>query len=96
MSILPSHKQGIHYIERCRVMCKDEQVVYLEADSERKTRKFWAIPFGNLNILLLGNGTSITNKAARMLSEEGVMLGFTSGGGTPLFLASQDQYRPNN
>ena len=44
---------------------------------------------------MLGTGTSITQSAARRLSDEGVMIGFTGGDGTPLFLASQSEYRPN-
>ena len=57
-------------------------------------QKFWSIPYGNTSVLLLGTGTSISQPAARLLAEEGVMLAFVGGGGTPLFLSSQSEYRP--
>ena len=92
MSIMPSHRQGLYLLEHCRVMVKDDQLTYVQ--QKDGFQKFFAIPFGNTNVLLLGTGTSITQSAARLLSDEGVMLGFTGGGGTPLFLASQNEYRP--
>ena len=92
MPILPSHRQGIYYLEYCRVMCKDNRVVY--ARSEKGVQKFVGIPQKNTSVILLGNGTSITQSAARVLSGENVMVAFTGGGGTPLFLASQNEYRP--
>jgi CRISPR-associated protein Cas1 len=92
MAILPSHRQGLYYIEHCRVMAKDERIVY--ARQENAFTKFFAIPPANTNVILLGSGTSITQAAARMLAEEGVMVGFCGGGGTPLYLASQNEYRP--
>jgi CRISPR-associated protein Cas1 len=49
----------------------------------------------------LGNGTSITQAAVRMLAQAGVLLGFAGGGGTPLYMANdiewmtpQSEYRP--
>lgn len=92
MSLLPSHKIGVHLYEHCRVLVKDEKLVFNRKENE--FYKYWAIPYGCLNVLLLGNGTSITQSAARLLADEGVMLGFVGGGGTPLFLASQSEYRP--
>ncbi len=92
MSILPSHRQGLYLLEHCRVMVKDDQLTYVQ--QKDGFQKFFALPFGNTNALLLGTGTSITQSAARLLSDEGVMLGFTGGGGTPLFMASQNEYRP--
>uniref|UniRef100_UPI0021477DB1 type I-F CRISPR-associated endonuclease Cas1f n=1 Tax=Endozoicomonas sp. ONNA2 TaxID=2828741 RepID=UPI0021477DB1 len=92
MAIMPSHRQGLYLMEHCRVMVKDDQLTYVQ--QKDGFQKFFALPFGNTNVLLLGTGTSITQSAARLLSDEGVMLGFTGGGGTPLFLASQNEYRP--
>jgi len=92
MSIIHSKRTGIYLLEYCRVMVKVERVVYITADDFHEY--FWNIPIGNTSVLLLGNGTSITQAAARMLSADGVMLGFVGGGGTPLFLASQSEYRP--
>lgn len=92
MAILPSHRQGIYLLEQCRIMVKDEKLTYVR--QEGAYQKFWSIPYGNTSVLLLGTGTSITQPAARLLAEEGVMLAFVGGGGSPLFLASQSEYRP--
>lgn len=92
MAILPSHRQGIYLLEHCRVMVKDEKLTYVR--QEEAFQKFWSLPYGNTSVLLLGTGTSISQPAARLLAEEGVMLAFVGGGGTPLFLSSQSEYRP--
>jgi len=92
--MLPQHKQGIYLLEHCRIMVRDEKLVYMTDTGTH--RKFWSIPHANTTVILLGTGTSITQAAARMLSEEGIMLGFVGGGGTPLFMASQDEYRPSH
>jgi CRISPR-associated protein Cas1 len=92
MSIIHSKRTGIYLIEYCRVLVKQERVVYVTADDYHEY--YWNIPIGNTSVLLLGNGTSVTQAATRMLSEDGVMLAFVGGGGTPLFLASQSEYRP--
>ena len=92
MSIIHSRRTGLYLLEYCRVLVKLERVVYVTADDFHEY--FWNIPIGNTSVLLLGNGTSITQAAARMLSADGVMVGFVGGGGTPLFLASQSEYRP--
>src|SRR5690606_31087479 len=62
--------------------------------SDAALERHWSIPHANVCVLLLGPGTSITHQAAHKLAEEGVTLGFTSGGGSPLFFASQSEYRP--
>jgi CRISPR-associated protein Cas1 len=92
MSILPSHRQGLYYLEHCRVMAKDERVVY--ARQEGAFTKFFSIPPANTSVILLGSGTSLTQAAARLLASEQVMLAFVGGGGTPLLLAAQNEYRP--
>ena len=56
--------------------------------------KSFSLPYANANALLLGPGTSITQQAALLLGSEGVMLGFTAGGGTPLYLTSVNDSRP--
>lgn len=90
--LLPSRKQGLYYIEHCRVQSKDDRVVY--AKQEKAYTKFMSIPHKNTSVILLGSGTSITQAAARKLADEEVMVAFTGGYGTPLFLASQNEYRP--
>jgi CRISPR-associated protein Cas1 len=80
-------------------MQKDGRVLYLtEAKSENQ---YINIPIANTTVLLLGNGTSITQAAVRMLAQAGVLLGFAGGGGTPLYMGNdiewmtpQSEYRP--
>ena len=84
-------------------MQKDGRVLYLtEAKNENQ---FYNIPIANTTVLLLGNGTSITQAAVRMLAQAGVLIGFSGGGGTPLYMANnvehpvewmtpQSEYRP--
>lgn len=98
-AILHSKRANIYYLEKCRVMQKDGRVLYLtEASSEKQ---YWNIPIANTTCLLLGNGTSITQAAVRMLASAGVLIGFCGGGGTPLLMANeiewlspQSEYRP--
>ena len=92
MAILPTHKNGIVYMEHCRVVMSDERLSYIR--KKDAVEKHWSIPYGNTNILLLGPGTSLTQQAARFLAAEGVMVGFAGGGGVPLYFASQNEYRP--
>ncbi|MGL5006490.1 MAG: type I-F CRISPR-associated endonuclease Cas1f [Plesiomonas sp.] len=97
--ILHSKRANMYYLEYCRVMQKDGRVLYLtEADKENL---YFNIPIANTTVLLLGNGTSITQAAMRMLSQAGVLVGFCGGGGTPLHMATevewftpQSEYRP--
>lgn len=84
-------------------MQKDGRVLYLtESDKENL---YYNIPIANTTVILLGNGTSITQAAMRMLSQAGVLVGFSGGGGTPLYMANdveqpiewltpQSEYRP--
>ena len=98
-TILHSKRANMYYLEYCRVMQKDGRVLYLtEAKNENQ---YFNVPIANTTVLLLGNGTSITQAAMRMLSQAGVLVGFTGGGGTPLYMACevewftpQSEYRP--
>ena len=97
--ILHSKRANIYYLEKCRVMQKDGCVVYLTQSRDKNL--FWNIPVANTTVILLGNGTSITQGAMRILCGAGVMVGFCGGGGTPLFagtdiewLGPQSEYRP--
>jgi CRISPR-associated protein Cas1 len=80
-------------------MQKDGRVLYLTEKS--KTESYFNIPICNTTVILLGDGTSITQAAARMLAQAGVLFGFCGGGGTPLFdgnsiefITPQSEYRP--
>ncbi|MFT5084471.1 MAG: CRISPR-associated protein Cas1 [Lentisphaeria bacterium] len=98
-AILHSKRANLFYLEHCRVMQKDGRVLYLK---EAKTdNQYWNIPIANTTVILLGTGTSITQAAVRMLAQAGVLIGFCSGGGTPLYMGCeiewmtpQSEYRP--
>jgi CRISPR-associated protein Cas1 len=97
--ILHSKRANMYYLEYCRVLQKDGRVLYLtEANKENL---YFNIPIANTTVLMLGNGTSISQAAMRMLSQAGVLVGFCGGGGTPLHMATevewftpQSEYRP--
>jgi CRISPR-associated protein Cas1 len=102
-SILHSKRANMYYLEHCRVMQKDGRVLYLV--EAKKDNQYFNIPIANTTVLLLGTGTSITQAAVRMLAQAGVLIGFSGGGGTPLYMANevereiewmtpQSEYRP--
>lgn len=93
MSILPSHKISVTYLEYTRVVKADEKVSYLK---ENKGIEYtFALPYANTAVLLLGPGTSITQSAMHHLSAEGCLVGFTGGSGFPIFCGSLSEYRPS-
>lgn len=98
-AILHSKRSNIYLLEHCRIMQKEGRVLYLIERS--KSELFFNIPICNTTTLLLGEGTSITQAAARLLAQAGVLFGFCGGGGTPLFdgnsiefITPQSEYRP--
>ncbi|MEI6894445.1 MAG: type I-F CRISPR-associated endonuclease Cas1f [Colwellia sp.] len=106
-AILHSKRANIYYLEYCRVMQKDGRVLYLTESLSTKGQEnqYFNIPIANTTVLLLGNGTSITQAAMRMLAQAGVLVGFSGGAGTPLYMANtvehaiewmtpQSEYRP--
>ncbi len=99
-SILLSKRANVFYLERVRLLQKDERVVYL-TQTGAEVERFFNIPARNTAFVLLGKGTSITDAAARMLAEANVVVGFCGSGGSPLFstvdsafLIPQSEYRP--
>ncbi len=98
-AILHSKRANVFYLEYCRVMQKDGRVLYLT--EAKKENQYFNIPIANTTVILLGNGTSISQAAVRMLAKAGVLIGFSGGGGTPLYMGSeiewftpQSEYRP--
>jgi len=98
-AILHSKRANIYYLEKCRVMQKDGRVLYLT--EAQKEYQYYNIPIANTTCILLGTGTSITQAAMRMLAQAGVLVGFSGGGATPLFMGTeiewmtpQNEYRP--
>lgn len=90
-SIIATHKEGIRYIEHCRINVTNGRLTFIK--KEDAIEKHFSVPYFNISTILLGEGTSLTQKAAKFLSNEGVMVGFVATGSTPLFLASQNEYR---
>jgi CRISPR-associated protein Cas1 len=100
-TILHSKRANMYYLEYCRVMQKDGRVLYLTEAQKNGDNQYFNIPIANTTVLLLGNGTSITQAAVRMLAQAGVLIGFAGGGGTPLYMGNdiewmtpQSEYRP--
>ena len=98
-TILHSKRANIFYLSHCRIMQKNGRVLYLT--EKDKLEQFFNIPICNTTVILLAEGTSITQAAARMLAQAGVLFGFCGGGGTPLFdgnsiefITPQSEYRP--
>lgn len=87
-----THREGVLYAEHCRVVASDGLLSLVRP--EGALEKHYSVPHANVCVLLLGPGTSVTHQAARKMAEQGMMVGFVGGGGTPLFLASQSEYRP--
>ena len=88
-TILHSKRANIYYLSHCRVLQKDGRVLYLTENE--KANDYFNIPIANTTCLLLGTGTSITQAAMRLLSQAGVLVGFCGGGGTPLFMGSEQE-----
>ncbi len=102
-TILHSKRANLYYLEYCRVLVNGGRVEYVTDEGQQSL--YWNIPIANTTCILLGSGTSITQAAVRELSKAGVMIGFSGGGGTPLFagtetdfacqfLSPQSEYRP--
>lgn len=81
--IMHSKRYNIFYIEHCRVLANNKTVEYIT--NKDHVNLYYNIPLANTSFILLGPGTSITNEAIRLLSKGGVLIGFTSDGGLPLF-----------
>jgi CRISP-associated protein Cas1 len=86
-TVLHSKRANLYCLEHCRVLVKDGRVEYVTEEGKRSL--YWNVPIANTTALLLGTGTSITQAAMRELSKAGVLVGFSGGGGTPLFSANE-------
>jgi CRISP-associated protein Cas1 len=102
-TILHSKRANLYYLEQCRILVNGGRVEYVTDEGKRSL--YWNIPIANTTCILLGTGTSITQAAMRELAKAGVLVGFSGGGGTPLFSATerdtdilwfspQSEYRP--
>lgn len=92
--ILPSHRQVLHYIEHAALHSYDDSLSFSVAEGAKQ--KEISIPFRNVAGIMLGPGTSITQKAAQKCREANICVMFTTGdGGTPLLWTAPDEYRPS-
>ena len=92
MAGIPTLKTGIQYLEHCKIHSRDGRLTY--TIDHMGNSKHIAIPHANRVFLLLGPGTSVSQEASRKMSEENMLYGYTAGGGTPIFMASLNEYRP--
>lgn len=88
--LLLTDREGALYLERARVDVEGERVVYHITDDEMQ--RHFNIPHVNLAVLFLGQGTSISQPAMRLLAEEGVHVAVTGSGGSPLHMGSLTTY----
>lgn len=88
--LLVTDREGALYLERAHVHVEGSRVVYRIADDEHA--RVFNIPHVNLAVLFLGQGTSITQDAIRLLGEEHVHLAVTGSGGTPLHMGALTTY----
>lgn len=88
--LLVTDRESAIYLEHARIHLEGKRVVYHIDDDEN--RREFNIPHVNLAVLFIGQGTSITQGAMRLLGEEGVHLAVTGSGGTPLHMGSLTSY----
>lgn len=88
--LLITDRESALYLERARIHVEGDRVVYHISDDEH--RREYNIPHVNLAVLFIGQGTSITQSAMRLLGEEGVHLAVTGSGGTPLHMGGLTTY----
>lgn len=91
--MLFTHKSELLYLERARVYQENGRVLFAQ-DGEVTPQRF-NFPHRNAQVLALGTGTSITNKAVRLLAQEGVVLVFTGDKGMPYVMTGMLDYHPN-
>lgn len=89
--LLRTHRQTAVLLEHAKVTLEGGRVVYAHAESG--LRKTFNLPFANVAVLFLGQGTSLSQPAARALAEEGVYVAFTGTGGAPLHMGDLTHYQ---
>lgn len=89
--LLVTDRNSCVLLERARVHVSGRRVVYYATD-DQLVRRF-NLPHCNVALLLLGQGTSITQEAMASLGEEGVHVAFTGSGGTPLHMGALTTYK---
>lgn len=88
--LLATDREGALYLERARIRVEGDRIVYFITDDEH--HRVYNIPHVNLAVLFMGQGTSITQDAMRLLGEEGVHLAVTGSGGSPMHMGALTTY----
>lgn len=86
--MLFTHKMDSLYIERAKVLMEHGRPIYCNQEGR------FNIPVNNLQVILLGRGTSITHDAAECFSVAGVPLIFTGAAGMPYLTLPASQFHP--
>lgn len=104
MSVMLSKRANVFYLEHVRIKQKDGRIVWINdslSDFAKEFEPYYNLPDKNTVFIMIGKGSSITDAAIRLLSESGVVIGFSGSGGTPLlsavdpvFMLPQSEYRP--
>lgn len=89
--LLVTDRNALVLIERARVHVHAGRVVYYATD-EDMVRRF-NLPHANVAVVMLGQGSSITQDAAARLADENVLLAFAGTAGTPLHLGALTSYK---
>lgn len=92
-SVPLSRRLGIIYLEKAMVVSKGQTLAYLNTES-KDTGCYFSIPVAAVGGILLGPGTSITNKAIRTAAEHQCIVYFGDSGGVPLRAASAPDRNP--
>ncbi|WP_411839799.1 type I-F CRISPR-associated endonuclease Cas1f [Paracoccus sp. ME4] len=88
--LLVTQREQAIWLERARVHADHGRVIYQTREAD--LQKSYAIPHANVAILFLGQGTSVTQEASRLLAEEGVLVAFVGTGGSPLHYGALTNY----
>lgn len=88
--LLVTDREGALYLERARIRVDANRIVYHITDDEH--HREYNIPHVNLAVLFMGQGTSITQDAMRLLGEERVHLAVTGSGGSPMHMGALTTY----
>jgi CRISPR-associated protein Cas1 len=95
--LLHSQRYYIYYLEHCKLVVDEGVVKYIT--KENNLEKYSNIPIANTTVILLGEGTSITQTAVRYLSAAGVLVGFVGNKGSSFFSGFDDIvtfFQPSN
>lgn len=90
--LLITDRNALVLLERARVHVSKGRVVYYATDTDMLRR--FNLPHANVAVLMLGQGTSISQEAVVRLAQEGVLVAFSGTGGTPLHMGTLVSYKP--